>query len=64
MKRYLFLFLGLVFLVLAYIGVLLPGVPAIPFILLAAWCFSLSSEKLKQYLTQGKDHQKVTNLRC
>ena len=54
MKKYLFLFLGLVFLVLAYIGILLPGVPAIPFILLAIWCFSHSSEKLYQWLLRQK----------
>lgn len=54
MKKFVFLFLGLVFLGLAYIGILLPGVPAIPFILLASWCFSNSSEKLYQWLLRQK----------
>lgn len=59
MKKYLFLFLGFIFLVLAYIGILLPGVPAIPFILLASWCFSQSSEKLYQWLLRQKIIGKV-----
>jgi len=59
MKKYLFLFLGIVFLVLAYIGILLPGVPAIPFILLATWFFSHSSEKLYQWLLRQKIIRKV-----
>ncbi len=54
LKKYLFLLLGLLFLVLAYIGILLPGIPAIPFILLAAWCFLQSSEKLYQWLLRQK----------
>ncbi|WP_419836264.1 YbaN family protein [Xanthocytophaga agilis] len=50
----LFLFLGIVSLVLAYIGVLLPGVPAIPFILLAGYCFLQGSPKLYQWLSDRK----------
>lgn len=33
-------------LVLAYIGILLPGIPGIPFILFALFCFTAASEKM------------------
>lgn len=41
---------GFVFLGLAFIGVLLPLVPATPFVLLAAACFARSSEKWYRWL--------------
>lgn len=52
--KYIKLFLGIVSLILAYIGILLPGVPAIPFVLLAGYFFLNSSPKLHQWLLERK----------
>jgi len=46
--------LGFLFLGLAILGVLLPVVPATPFLLLAAWFFSRSSEKWHQWLLRSE----------
>ncbi|MDI1353271.1 MAG: YbaN family protein [bacterium] len=54
LKRSLYFGLGFFFLVLSYIGILLPGVPAIPFILLTAFFFTNSSDKLSQWLLRQK----------
>lgn len=48
--RTLWLFLGSVSLVLAVIGVLLPLMPTVPFLIFAAYCFSKGSPKLHQWL--------------
>lgn len=53
-KKYLYFALGLFFLALAYIGILLPGVPAIPFILLAGWLFCRSSDKLYDWMLRQR----------
>ncbi len=45
MKRVVYKPLGLFFLALAILGVLLPGLPTTPFLILAAWFFARSSEK-------------------
>jgi hypothetical protein len=46
--------LGFAFLGLAILGVVLPVVPATPFLLLAAWFFSRSSEKWHQWLLRSE----------
>ena len=48
--RVILLFLGFVFLGLAVIGTLLPIMPTVPFLLLAIWCFSRSSERMHQWI--------------
>ncbi|MGB0204686.1 MAG: YbaN family protein [Neptuniibacter sp.] len=48
--RILYLTAGWLFVLLGLIGVLLPLVPTTPFLLVAAFCFSRSSERLHQYL--------------
>ena len=48
-KSFGFLFLGL-----AILGVILPVVPATPFLLLAAWFFARSSEKWHQWLLRSE----------
>jgi len=50
----LYVLLGLACVVLAYIGILLPGVPAIPFILLAAFFFLRSSDKLYAWMLRRR----------
>ncbi|WP_343667586.1 YbaN family protein [Chitinophaga sp.] len=59
MRKYMYLFLGCVFLLLAYIGILLPGVPTIPFILLAGWFFMRGSDRFYQWLLRRRFMGKV-----
>lgn len=49
-KRGLFLLLGLIALALGLLGIVLPLLPTVPFILLAAFCFARSSERLHFWL--------------
>jgi uncharacterized membrane protein YbaN (DUF454 family) len=50
MKKWLWRVLGLIFVGLAYIGAITPGIPTTFFALLAAWAFSKSSPKLDKWL--------------
>jgi len=50
MVRLLALLLAYLFLGLALIGVVLPGVPTVPFLLLAAWFSARGSERLNRWL--------------
>ena len=54
MKRAVYKPLGLLLLGLASLGVVLPGLPTTPFLLLAAWFFARSSEKWHQRLLQSE----------
>jgi uncharacterized membrane protein YbaN (DUF454 family) len=49
-KKAVFIILGLLCSVLVVIGVLLPGLPATPFAILAAYCFSKSSPELHAWI--------------
>lgn len=49
-KRVLYAVIGLIATFLAVLGVLLPGLPATVFILVALWAFSNSSEKLHKWM--------------
>ena len=57
--------LGLLSLGLTYIGIALPGVPAIPFILLAAFFFLRSSDRMYAWMLRrrviGKLLRKITS---
>ena len=53
-KKWLFLLLGMVSLVLAYLGIILPGFPGTPFILLTAFFFVRSSDKLHEWVLKRK----------
>ena len=46
--------LGMIFVVLAFIGVILPLVPTTPFLLLAAMCFSKSSQRCHEWLHKSR----------
>lgn len=50
MKRHLYLLGGWASLALGAIGVVLPLLPTVPFIILAAFCFARSSPKLETWL--------------
>ena len=46
-KKILYVILGCIGLALGAVGAVLPLLPAFPFLLLAAFCFAKSSEKLR-----------------
>jgi uncharacterized membrane protein YbaN (DUF454 family) len=50
LKRTLYIFCGIIALLLAYIGIIIPGFPAIPFIILAAYLFANSSQKIYNWM--------------
>jgi len=48
--KYLFLMAGFISMIFGFIGMFLPILPTTPFMILAAFCFSKSSEKLHKWL--------------
>ena len=50
LKRGFFLIIGLCSLVLGLIGIMLPLLPTVPFILLSAFCFARSNDRLHYWL--------------
>ncbi|MEP2990102.1 MAG: YbaN family protein [Parasphingorhabdus sp.] len=54
MKKQLFLLAGLASLALGGIGVILPLLPTVPFMILAAFCFANSSPRLERWLVEHK----------
>jgi uncharacterized membrane protein YbaN (DUF454 family) len=53
-KKYLLIMLGTISLVLGFIGIFLPILPTTPFLLLSAFCYIRSSEKLYNWLINHK----------
>ena len=48
------LFVGLLCVALGLLGIVLPGLPTTPFLLLASWCFSRCSKRLEQALLTSR----------
>ena len=54
LKKVLWISLGILFVGLGAIGVVIPGLPTTPFLILAAACFIRSSQRLYDWLIQNK----------
>ena len=54
MLKLLFIFLGCLFLGIGFIGIIVPGLPATPFLLLSAGCYVRGSNKLYIWLLNHK----------
>ena len=52
--RYFWLFLGLILSLIGLIGIIIPGLPTTPIMILAAACFFRSSEKLYNWVIRNK----------
>lgn len=50
LRRVLFVTAGLLCVGMAYVGVLMPGLPTTPWVLLASYCFGRSSPRLQRWL--------------
>ena len=57
MKKYLYLILGMLSLGLGAAGSFFPVLPTVPFLMLAAFCFARSSEKLDRWFRNTKLYQ-------
>jgi uncharacterized membrane protein YbaN (DUF454 family) len=49
-KKFLYFTLGCLCMVMAYIGVVTPGIPYSPFVVAAAFCFARSSERAHRWI--------------
>lgn len=56
-KKLLYVIVGCISVVLGAIGAVIPFLPSVPFLLLAAFCFARSSERLNAWFTGTKLYQ-------
>jgi hypothetical protein len=54
MKKIIFIFLGSLFVALAAVGAIVPGVPTTPFVLVSAYFFARSSERSYNWLREHR----------
>lgn len=54
MLRYIYIVLGLLSLAMGLLGIVTPGIPTTPFLLLTAFLFTKSSPRLHQWLLENK----------
>ncbi len=54
MKKILYITVGCIAVALGAVGAVLPLLPSFPFLLLAAFCFAKSSERLHKWFTETK----------
>ncbi|MBN1182878.1 MAG: YbaN family protein [Bacteroidales bacterium] len=54
-----FIFLGTICLILAYIGIVMPGIPGTPFILLTVYFYVRSSDRLYHWILKQKIFAKM-----
>ena len=57
MKKILYMILGCIGVGIGAVGAIIPMLPAFPFLMLAAFCFARSSEKLNRWLRNTKLYQ-------
>ena len=54
MRKILYSIIGCTSIILGIIGVVLPIIPTVPFVLLAAFCFARSSERMENWFKNTK----------
>jgi uncharacterized membrane protein YbaN (DUF454 family) len=54
LKKILLLIAGFLFLGLAFVGIVLPGLPATPFVLAASFCFVRSSRRMHRWVMTNR----------
>ena len=59
LKKKIYIFVGFLAVILGIIGVILPGIPTVPFLLVALFCFERSSKKYHDMIMNNKYFGKV-----
>ncbi len=59
LRKYFFFVLGTICLVLAYIGIFMPGIPGTPFILLTGYFYLRSSDKMYAWILKQRIFAKL-----
>jgi uncharacterized membrane protein YbaN (DUF454 family) len=48
--RWFYFFIGIVFVAVGFVGIVVPGLPTTPFLLISLWAFARSSERFHNWL--------------